>query len=154
MNPYIVCIIAWGIIVISAIIIEVSTVALTSIWFALGGLVALVMAIFDVPFIWQLLAFIGASIVSLVATRPIAKKMNTKDVIHTNADKIIQMIGIVTVKIPAGEIGEVRVNSELWRAKSLDSEDIEIGEKVVVNNLDGNKVIVSRIKKTDNIEVL
>ena len=150
----IVCIIAWSVVIVAAIIIEISTITLTSVWFALGGVVALVLAIFEVDFLWQLLAFVGVSAVALIATRPIAKKMNTKDVIHTNADKIIQMVGIVTKTIPAGEVGEVRVNSELWRAKSMDLEDIEVGEKIIVNNLDGNKVVVSRIKKSNDIEVL
>lgn len=154
MNPYYVCIVAWSIVIIAAILIEVSTVALTSVWFALGGIVALVMSIFDVGFIWQVVAFTLISIVSLLATRPIAKKMNTKDVIHTNADKIIQMVGVVTLAIPAGEIGEIRVNSETWRAKSADSDPIEVGEKVVVSGLDGNKVIVSRIKKSEDVEIL
>lgn len=154
MNPYIVLIVAWSIVVLAAIVIEVSTVALTSVWFALGGLVALVLAIFDVNFVWQILSFVVVSTAALIATRPIAKKMNTKDVIHTNADKIIQMVGIVTKEIPAGEIGEIRVNSELWRAKSLETEDIEVGEKVIVKNLDGNKVIVSRANKNENIEII
>lgn len=154
MNPYYVCIVAWIVIIISAIVIEVSTVALTSVWFALGGIVSLILAIFDVGFLWQMLSFIGISTIALIATRPIAKKMNTKDVIYTNADKIIQMVGVVTKEIPAGEIGEIRVNSELWRAKSLETETINIGEKVIVNNLDGNKVIVSRVNKNDDIETL
>ena len=154
MGPYIVCIIAWSVVIIAAILIEISTIALTSVWFALGAIVALVLAIFDVDFLWQLLAFVGVSTIALLATRPIAKKMNTKDVIHTNADKIVQMIGIVTKEIPVGEIGEVRVNSELWRAKSLEDEPIKEGEKIIVNNLDGNKVIVSRIKKSDEVEII
>lgn len=150
----IVCIIAWSVVIVAAILIEISTITLTSIWFALGSVVALVLAIFEVDFLWQLLSFVGVSAVALIATRPIAKRMNTKDVIHTNADKIIQMVGIVTKTIPAGEVGEVRVNSEVWRAKSMDLEDIEVGEKIIVNSLDGNKVVVSRIKKSDDIEVL
>lgn len=154
MNPYYVCIIAWIVIIVAAIVIEVSTIALTSVWFAVGGIVALLLAIFNVDFVWQLLVFVGVSTISLLATRPIAKKMNTKDVIHTNADKLINMIGVVTKEIPASEVGEIRVNSELWRAKSLEAEDIEVGEKVIVNNLDGNKLIVSRIKKNDEIEIL
>lgn len=154
MGPYIVCIIAWSVVIIAAILIEISTIALTSVWFALGAIVALVLAIFNVDFLWQLLAFVGVSTIALLATRPIAKKMNTKDVIHTNADKIVQMIGIVTKEIPVGEIGEVRVNSELWRAKSLEDEPIKEGEKIIVNNLDGNKVIVSRIKKSDEVEII
>ena len=153
MNPYIVLIVSWSVIVLAAIIIEVSTVALTSVWFALGGLVALVLAIFDVPFWVQVLAFLVVSTVALLATRPIAKRMNTKDVIHTNADKIINMVGVVTKTIPASEVGEIKVNSELWRAKSLDSDDIFVGEKVIVNNLDGNKVIVSRANKKENKDI-
>lgn len=154
MNPYYVCIIAWIVIIVAAIVIEVSTIALTSVWFAVGGIVALLLAIFNVDFVWQLIVFVGVSTISLLATRPIAKKMNTKDVIHTNADKLINMIGVVTKEIPVSEVGEIRVNSELWRAKSLEAEDIEVGEKVIVNNLDGNKLIVSRIKKNDEIEIL
>ena len=153
MNPQIVLIVSWSVIILAAILIEVSTIALTSVWFALGGIVALILAIFDVNFGWQVLAFVVVSTAALLATRPIAKKMNTKDVIHTNADKIIQMVGVVTKTIPAGEIGEIKVNSELWRAKSLDAEDIEVGEKVIVNNLDGNKVIVSRANKKENEEL-
>ena len=154
MNPYYVCIVAWIVVIIAAIVIEVSTVALTSVWFALGGIVSLILAIFDVGFLWQMLSFIGISTIALIATRPIAKKMNTKDVIYTNSDKIIQMGGGVTKEIPAGEIGEIRVNSEVWRAKSLETETLHIGEKVIVNNLDGNKVIVSRVNKNDDIETL
>ena len=120
----IVCIIAWSVVIVVAILIEISTITLTSVWFALGSVVALVLAIFEVDFLWQLLSFVGVSTIALIATRPIAKRMNTKDVIHTNADKIIQMVGIVTKTIPAGEVGEVRVNSEVWRAKSMDLEDI------------------------------
>ena len=153
MNPQIVLIVSWSVIILAAILIEVSTIALTSVWFALGGIVALILAIFDVNFGWQVLAFVVVSTAALLATRPIAKKMNTKDVIHTNADKIIQMVGVVTKTIPAGEIGEIKVNSELWRAKSLDADDIEVGEKVIVNNLDGNKVIVSRANKKENEEL-
>lgn len=154
MNPYYVCIIAWIVIIVAAIVIEVSTIALTSVWFAVGGIVSLILAIFDVDFVWQLVVFVGVSTISLIATRPIAKRMNTKDVIHTNADKLINMIGVVTKEIPVSEVGEIRVNSELWRAKSLESECIEVGEKVIVNNLDGNKVIVSRIKKNDDVEII
>lgn len=154
MEPFVVCIIAWSVVIVAAILIEISTITLTSIWFALGGVVALILSIFEVDFVWQLLAFVGVSAIALLATRPIAKKLNTKDVIHTNADKIIQMIGVVTKTIPAGEVGEIKVNSEYWRAKSLDTDDIEVGTKVIVNNLDGNKVIVSRIKKTEDIDII
>lgn len=147
-------IVAWSILIVAAIVVEISTVALTSIWFAFGGLVALILAIFDVTFYWQIIAFVVVSGASLLATRPIAKKLNTKDVIYTNADKVISMIGIVTKTIEVGEIGEIRVNSEQWRAVSMETTNIEVGEKVVVNALNGNKVLVTRINNSDDIKLV
>lgn len=143
-------IILWGALIVAAIVIEISTIALTSIWFAVGGLVALILAIFEVNIGWQILAFILVSGISLLATRPIAKKLNTKAVIYTNADKIISMVGVVTKQIDVGEIGEVRVNSEFWRAVSMETTNIEVGEKVIINSLSGNKVLVSRINNEND----
>ena len=79
--------------------------------------------------------------------------MMNKETIHTNADKVLDMIGIVTKDINVGEIGEVRVNSELWRAVSLETEDLIVGEKVIINSFTGNKVLVSKANK-NNIEIL
>lgn len=140
-------IIVWAILIVVAIIVELSTVTLTSIWFAIGAVVALLLAIFDVGPLWQVLSFIVISALLLLATRPFAKKLNEKDVIKTNSDKIISMIGIVTKEIAVGEIGEVKVNLELWRAISADSTPIKVGEQVIINSLNGNKVLVSRVTK-------
>lgn len=140
-------IIVWAILIVVAIIVELSTVTLTSIWFAIGAVVALLLAIFDVGPLWQVLSFIVISALLLLATRPLAKKLNEKDVIKTNSDKIISMIGIVTKEIAVGEIGEVKVNLELWRAISADSTPIKVGEQVIINSLNGNKVLVSRVTK-------
>lgn len=140
-------IIVWAILIVVAIIVELSTVTLTSIWFAIGAVVALLLAIFDVGPLWQVLSFIVISALLLLATRPLAKKLNEKDVIKTNSDKIISMIGVVTKEIAVGEIGEVKVNLELWRAISADSTPIKVGEQVIINSLNGNKVLVSRVTK-------
>ena len=140
-------IIVWAILIVVAIIVELSTVTLTSIWFAIGAVVALLLAIFDVGPLWQVLSFIVISALLLLATRPLAKKLNEKDVIKTNSDKIISMIGIVTKEIAVGEIGEVKVNLELWRAISADSTPIKVGEQVIINSLNVNKVLVLRVTK-------
>ena len=140
-------IIGWAVIVIAAIVIELSTVTLTSIWFAIAASVSLLFAIFQIAPIWQVLAFIGIYTLLLLATRPLAKKLNEKDVIKTNSDKVISMIGVVTKEISNGEVGEVKVNLELWRAISIDPTPIKVGEQVIINSLSGNKVLVSRVTK-------
>ena len=147
-------IVLWGILIITAIIVEIGTVTLTSIWFAIAAAFSLLLAIFDIGPLWQVLVFISISSILLLATRPLAKKLNEKDVIRTNSDKVISMIGIVTKEIPADDIGEVKVNMELWRAISSDSTTIKVGEQVIVNSLNGNKILVSRINKENEIKYL
>lgn len=145
--------IIWGIVFITTVAVEISTVDLTSIWFSVSSLVALFLSLFKVSIYIQLGVFVGLSIILIIATRPLVKKMMNKETIHTNADKVLDMIGIVTKDINVGEIGEVRVNSELWRAVSLETEDLIVGEKVIINSFTGNKVLVSKANK-NNIEIL
>ena len=145
--------IIWGIVFITTVAVEISTVDLTSIWFSVSSLIALFLSLFKVSIYIQLGVFVGLSIILIIATRPLVKKMMNKETIHTNADKVLDMIGIVTKDINVGEIGEVRVNSELWRAVSLETEDLIVGEKVIINSFTGNKVLVSKANK-NNIEIL
>lgn len=140
-------IIIWGIVLATAVVVEISTDDLTSIWFAIAALVSLILAAVNIDPIIQLIVFVVASIVLLLASRPIVKKFMNKEIVRTNSDKLVNMVGVVTKSINPNEIGEVKVNAELWRAITLDSESIEVGKNVVVNSFSGNKVIVSKVKK-------
>lgn len=146
-------IIFWSSIIVIAIALEINTVSLTSIWFALAGCVSLILAILKIPFIWQLVAFAGTAAITLLVTRPIARKFTKNTSIHTNADKVLEKIGIITKRISEEEIGEVKVNNELWRAITTNNETIEVGEKVLVNSIIGNKVLVTKINE-NKIEYL
>lgn len=141
-------IIIWAIAIILAVIIEISTEGLTSIWFALAALISLILAVLQVSPIIQLIVFVAASILFILLSRPIVKKFMNKEIVRTNADKIVQMVGVVTKSILPNEIGEVRVNSELWRAISFDSEVINEGDKVIINSFSGNKLLVSKIENS------
>lgn len=136
--------IVWGVIFLAVVIIEVSTTDLTCIWFGISSLVSLFAAILKANIYVQLSLFLGLTVILILATRPLVKRLAKKETIHTNSDKVLDMIGIVTKDIPAGEIGEVKVNSEVWRAVSIEGEDILVGEKVVVKSITGNKLLVSK----------
>lgn len=142
-------IIIWGIAAIVAVIIEISTEGLTSVWFAIAALISLILAAFSIRPLIQLIVFVCVTIALLFITRPLVKKFMSKEIIRTNSDRLIQMIGVVTKTISPGEIGEIRVNSELWRAFSLPNETILEGEKVIVNSISGNKLLVSKLKDND-----
>lgn len=126
-------------------VLEAVTVGLTSIWFALGALVALLATSFGAALWLQVLAFILTSALALIGLRPLTKKyINTKS-IATNADRVIGKIGIVkeTVDNMAGA-GTVSVGGKLWTARSDSGAVIEKGARVEILRIEGVKLIVSR----------
>ncbi len=144
----------WGVIFVATLIIELATSDLTTIWFCISSAITLVCAALQAHPGLQVVIFVFLSIALVIATRPLTKKMMQTEIIHTNADKIIDMNGVVTVEIPEDGIGEIKVDNNLWRAISNDGK-IEAGEKVVIKSISGNKVVVSKIDtKNDEIKIL
>lgn len=141
--------IIWLVIFAALLIVELETENLTTVWFACSSFVSAILSVFKVDFVYQLIVFASLSVVLLIITRPLIKKYVKKEVIHTNSDKIIKQVGIVTVDILPNEVGEVRVKSENWRAICLEQIKIEKGEKVTIDSFSGNKVIVSKINDNE-----
>ena len=57
--------IAWLVLMVVLLIIEIITVGLTSIWAAGGALAALILNIIGVPFVGQVIAFFAVTILLL-----------------------------------------------------------------------------------------
>lgn len=134
----------WLALLILFIIAEVATVQLTTVWFAGGALVALILAAAGVDNILiQIVVFLLISVILLVATRPIVKKHIIKKSQPTNADRCIGSKAIVTEEINnlLGK-GAAKVNGVEWTARSEDNEIIPSGSTVTVMKIDGVKIIV------------
>lgn len=128
------------------LLVEVATVNLVSIWFAIGAVAAFISCFFTDNVFIQLLVFVVVSIVALICMLPVIKKFKkNKKVIPTNVDRVIGKSGIVTKKITADYYGEVKVLESIWTARS--DEVIEVGEKVKVEKIDGVKLIVTKEEK-------
>lgn len=144
----------WAAVFFATLIIELNTADLTTVWFVVSSAITLVCAALKANPVLQVIIFIFLSAALVLATRPLTKKMMQTEIIHTNADKIIDMVGVVTKEIDENDIGEIKVNNELWRAVS-NSGKIDVGEKVSVKAINGNKAIVSKLEsKNNNIEIL
>jgi len=142
--------IMWGVLIIVFTILEAVTLGLTSIWFAVGSLAALIAAGLGFKLPVQIIVFIVIVIVLLLYTRPIAKKYLKIGANKTNIDALIGQVGSVTKEIPAMEIGQVKLNGQIWTAKSADGNSILLDEKVEVIAIEGVKLIVKTI---DNIKI-
>lgn len=135
--------IMWFIAMAAMIVLELATVSLTCIWFALGALAALIAALCGAPIWLQIFWFFAVSILALIATRPLVKKFNSK-IIPTNADMLIGQTCVVMESISnLSETGAVKVGGKVWTARSDDGTVFAQGEKVVAVRIEGVKLIVT-----------
>ena len=136
--------IIWLIVLVVCLVVEISTLGLTSIWFAGGALLALLIAMIAGPLWLQVLVFLVTSIVLLIFTRPIAAKYFNKNREKTNVNSKIGKQAIVTVTIDnlKGE-GQIVTEGMEWTARSLDSTIIEEGSVVTIEKIEGIKAVVS-----------
>lgn len=140
----------WIIVAVVCGVVEAISLGITSIWFVLGAVVALVLASFDVPFIVQVVVFLVVSIVLLIYTRPIATKYLKLGKEKTNVDAIVGQSGLVVEKIDnvLGK-GQVKIGGQIWSAKSEDGEDIPRDVEVLVLDVKGVRVIVKKIEEEE-----
>ena len=138
----------WLMIVIGMLVLELITADFVSLWFIVGGLVAGISVLFGADIWLQILLFAVISVICILATRPLAKKINSKDNVATNADRLIHKIAIVTKDIKVNEKGEVKIEGNFWPAISQTNE-FNVGDKVVVQAIIGNKLQVARIEEIE-----
>ena len=127
---------------------EAVTVGLTSIWFAAGSLVALVVALLNGPIWLQIVLFIIISVLCMLAIRPLASKYLNNKVEPTNADRIIGAEAPVIEPINNLQAtGAVRIAGMVWSARSENDTPIPEGTLVRVLRIEGVKVYVEEVKE-------
>jgi Membrane protein implicated in regulation of membrane protease activity len=128
-----------------SIIVEAVTINLVSIWFALGGIFAIVGDLLGATPIQQIFIFAISSIIIIAITRPLAKKYAKGKITKTNLDRAVGKHCLVTETITADNKGEAKVMGNLWLASSLNNEIIEAGEYAEVVAIEGAHVVLKRI---------
>ena len=136
----------WLIIVILLTLIEIATINLTTIWFVVSGIVALITSLFIDNYILQFGIFVILGVILLITTKPFLTKFIKEHKVKTNIDRIIGMTGIVTEKIGKNEDGEVKVDGKRWTAYA--DEKIKKEKLVKVLEIKGVKI---KLEKEGNI---
>ena len=137
-------ILLWGVATVILIIVELATYGLTSIWFAIGALCALIAAALGAPPWLQIVWFALVSVATLLLTRPLAKKYVNSRTQATNADRVIGTRAIVKETIDnLTERGAVLADGKMWSARSAGGETIPAGTPVTVQQIQGVKLIVA-----------
>lgn len=139
-------IVGWAIAFVFFAACELATAtALVSIWFGFGALVSMVLAICDCSFMVQCIAFVVSSALLLILTRPLAKKIQGKH-IKTNYELDIGKKAVVIEDIDNDySVGRVKLDGVNWEARSVNGEKISVGTVVIVEEIDGTKLMVKRV---------
>ncbi len=137
-----------GVAVVLAII-EGATLNLATIWFVIGSIFALIAAALGLNLFWQIGILLVVSIVLLIFTRPVLVEKLQVGKIKTNADSLVGETCYVTEDIDnIKSQGSVKVHSLIWTARSYDDAvTIKKGEKVVIEAIEGVKLIVKVTKE-------
>lgn len=151
--------ITWLIIWLAAVVVfavvEIVTIQLVAIWFAVGAVCAMAACTLDAPLGVQFLVFGVVSLVLLLLTRPLVKRYIKVKAVRTNADRLIGKFAVVEQDICNLESrGAVKVSGVTWTARSEDGSDIKAGEKVEIREIKGSKLIVSDAAKEPESERL
>ena len=138
----------WVGVVIFMSILEAVTAQFVSIWFVVGAIGALIASFFTSSVLVQSCVFVTVTLVSLVATRPIVKRMINFKKEDTNLGRYIGKKALVISEINNDlGLGQVNVSGSIWTARSVDGSKIKEGEIVIVDSINGVKLNVKSINQ-------
>lgn len=138
----------WLLWIITALILGALELMLSGyvmLWFGIGAFVAALLATLGLPFNAQLVAFNLVSVALLLGSRTLFRRffMRGAASVRHGVEAMLGADAVVIESIPRDGFGTVRINGELWIARSLDGA-ISEGERVRIENLEGLKLAVRR----------
>lgn len=128
-------------------IIEIATVGFLVFWLGVGALLAMITSFITGNLFIQTIVFAISSCILIPLTKPLADKFTGNKTIPTNSYSLLGKHGIVISDIePLESVGQVKINGEVWSAKTEDDSSIKKGTEIEVINIDGVKLIVKPTK--------
>ena len=101
-------ILLWLAVVVIAIIVEIETLQIVSIWFAVSGLVTMILAAFNCPIEIQIIVFVVLSVILFLCSRPIVKKINRSKSENSTIESMIGEEVVVIKEIKVGDLSPTR----------------------------------------------
>lgn len=134
----------WLVLMVLFLVVEAGTVALVSVWFAVGSLAAAITALLGGAVWLQITVFAVVSAVLLATLWPLVRRYVTPKLTRTNVDAVVGTVGLVTVAIDnVSALGQVKLGTMVWTARSTSGDPIPEGTRVRVDRIEGVKAFVS-----------
>ena len=137
----------WAIIALLCLVVELSSGDFFIMCFSIGAFAAAATAPFGLPFVWQVVVFVAASVLSLLFVRPaMLRYFHRSDRERvSNADAIIGREGTVSQAIEEGGYGRVAIDGDDWKAVTADRSAAERGDRVRVVGRESIIITVEKI---------
>ncbi len=154
MHPLLLHLNAWEILLAIGILLIVGEIFVSGFILLPLGLSFLLTALLAV-FVqnWAILLFtlavleVGVFVFFKKALRPYHGKTKA----YTNAEGMVGQECEVVETIPANGMGYVKLYGDQWQAKSLEDKPLKAGLRVIITKIDGNKVQVEPMNKTEEM---
>ena len=136
----------WLAVTALALILEFCTNDMVSIWFAGGGVIAMIISALGLSWYVHVPVFIVISFVLLLSFRKLVLRYLDKGEVRTNADSAIGKEFALISAIGFNQPGTIKINDVVWNAVTENQNDIVAeGTIVRVVKLKGNKYIVEKV---------
>ncbi|MDR2966883.1 MAG: NfeD family protein [Methanobacteriaceae archaeon] len=133
----------WIILFVACILLEIMTTGFFLLSIGIGSATAAVANYIGFDPITQLLIFVIVTVICLIASRPLAKKLTQGSPKKRAAsDRLLGKEGTVVEPINIENSGMVNIFGESWRA--IADESISIGEKIIVEEIKGVRLKVTK----------
>lgn len=138
----------WFVVALAFLLLELGNPGLFFfLSFFVGGMSACGATFFTEIIVWHIVLFFATTVGALVVFHyyviPLLRKNRPHE--RTNVYALQGMQGFVIKTIHAQEAGLVKVNSELWAARSINGEVVEAGLLVEVVDVRGAHIIVKKL---------
>ena len=136
----------WIGVIVIALVLEVVTEQLVSIWFVPAAFVTAIFSLMRMRFVWQVLIFIVLSVAGIVLSRVFLAGKKIGNDSRTNIEALIGERCVVTTRIDNFEDqGQVKIKGQYWTARGTGENDVfEVGEALTVVSIEGVKLICEK----------
>ena len=135
----------WLAVTAFALIIEFVTADMVTIWFAGGGLVAMILAACGLEWYVHVPVFIVVSFAAMLVFRKMVIEKLGKGEVKTNAETAVGKDFTLISPISFGQAGSIKINGVVWNAVGENEDEvIDAGAVVTIKAIKGNKYIVKK----------
>lgn len=135
----------WLAVTAFALIIEFVTADMVTIWFAGGGLVAMILAACGLEWYVHVPVFIVVSFAAMLVFRKMVIEKLGKGEVKTNAETAVGKDFTLISPISFGQAGSIKINGVVWNAVGENEDEvIDAGSVVTIKAIKGNKYIVKK----------